>query len=77
MARYYAEVTGSRGTTVSKTDTKNIKGHVRGWDVGVYVEITPDFNTGKDRVRVFRTGGSNRPDFIELLADFTQDETKR
>jgi len=59
MAHFYGTITGSRGTTVTKTGTKDsgIEGHIRGWNVGVKVVCT--HRNGKDECRIYETGGSS------------------
>lgn len=47
-------------------------GHIRGWNIGVAVEI--DHVDGHDVVKVYRTGGSKRPHVREFIVEFT-DET--
>ena len=58
MARFYADIQGNRGEA-TRMGTKNsgISGHIRGWSIGVRTDIQYDEETGKDMVRVYRTGG--------------------
>lgn len=72
MAQYYANVSGSRGTEVTKTGTKQsgMSAHIRGWDTGVKVELS--HVNGEDVVKVYRTGGSNRNHDYILIAQYTQ-----
>lgn len=61
MARFYGEIQGSRGpATRMGTAKSGFEAHIRGWNVGVrvYLDVTED---GKDRLTVYKTGGSNQP----------------
>jgi len=60
MARFYAEIKGNRGAaTRTGSASSGISGHIRGWDLGALVEVDVDPATGKDRLTVYRTSGSN------------------
>ena len=61
MARYYAEIQGNGGeATKMGTASSGIRGHIRGWHIGVEVECHPDpKNQGYDVCEVWRTGGSS------------------
>lgn len=70
MSHYY----GSISNGVSKTNvtrrgfkTQGMSAHVRGWDVGVQIEV--DHVNGKDVFKVYKTGGSNNPATMELIAE--------
>jgi len=54
MARFYGEITG-RAKTVGRvgTPTSGLEGHLRGWNVGVRVELSVDENDN-DRIEVYR-----------------------
>lgn len=60
MAHFYGSMDGVGKTTRTATGTKNtgLSAHVRGWDLGVYVDLRVDAD-GKDVIEVYRTGGSN------------------
>ena len=62
MAHFYAEIQGNKGIA-SRMGTKGsgIWCHIRGWDIGVNVQISHNEKTGKDEIYVFKTGGSNNP----------------
>ena len=47
-------------------------GHVRGWNIGVVVEIA--HVDGSDVVRVYRTGGSSQPHVREFIGEFTDEK---
>lgn len=81
MAHFYAEIKGQRGPGASRLGNKKdgMTAHVRGWDVGVAVEIHQNA-AGRDVVTVYRTGGSNNPSktrvamFIDDLPTFIEPE---
>tara|TARA_Y100000034_G_C6717727_1_gene317388 strand:+ start:368 stop:601 length:234 start_codon:yes stop_codon:yes gene_type:complete len=58
MSRFYGEVKGNRGKT-SRCGSKasGIWGHIRGWNLGVFVDCR--VVDGKDVIEVFKTDGSN------------------
>lgn len=71
MSQFYASIQGNRGEA-TRMGTKNsgIYGHIRGWNIGVIINI--DHVDGKDNVRVFKTAGSNGGCNEELIAEFTE-----
>ena len=70
MAHFYAEIQGNRGeATRMGTKESGVLGHIRGWSVGAKVVCIYDDLSGKDIVRVFRTGGSNNSSG-ELVTEF-------
>jgi len=71
MSQFYAEIQGNRGPT-TRTGTKNsgIHGHIRGWDIGARVVCYHE--DGKDKVRIFRTGGSTGQTTEKLIAEFSE-----
>jgi hypothetical protein len=72
MSHFYADIKGSRGeVTRQGTKQSGVHGHIRGWNVGVYVEIGYDEIAKKDVVKVYRTGGSNNP-IGEPLVEFEE-----
>jgi len=59
MARFYADIKGSRGeSTGLGTKASSITSHTRGWDVGVRVTCRVNEN-GDDECLVYVTDGSN------------------
>lgn len=59
MSRFYGNMKGSRGeTTRCGNAASGITGHLRGWDIGVRVNVRA-LNSGEDVVDVYLTGGSN------------------
>ena len=60
MSHFYAEIQGHRGqATRCGSKDSGIFGHIRGWNVGVRVDVDHDANEGQDIVTVRKTGGSN------------------
>lgn len=76
MARFYAQVQGSRGeATRTGGKESGIWSHTRGWDLGVQVVGRVD-DDGNDVFDVFVTRGSNRKHERFLLctvSDFVRD----
>lgn len=69
MAQFYGSMQGNRGeTTHMGTKDSGMEAHIRGWDIGVYVQI--HHIDGKDVIKVFKTGGSNNPSL-----DFSTERT--
>ena len=67
MAHWYANIKGNKGEATRMGTTKSgFKAHIRGWDIGVSVtcEVTKE---GKDKLYIYRTGGSNNPISDELI----------
>ena len=58
MAHFYGEIQGSRGAT-TRCGTKNsgMTCHVRGWDIGVKLQVS--HKDGQDYIEVRVTSGSN------------------
>lgn len=67
---FYATVTGRGKTASTRGGTKKtgLNAHVRGWDIGAYVELSHE--DGRDIVRVYQTGGSNDDKETKLIAEF-------
>jgi hypothetical protein len=60
MSHFYGSVQGNRGeATRGGSKDSGIFGHIRGWNVGVRVDVDHDENEGQDIVTVRSTGGSN------------------
>lgn len=59
MSKFYASIQGQRGPA-TRTGAKAIRGHIRGWEIGVHVEGVLRGN-GEIAFYVYATGGSNRP----------------
>ena len=72
MSQFYASVTGSRGTTATKTGDKStgMTAHIRGWNIGVKVACTHDKKTGKDIIRVYKTSGSQGAKSNEFIGEY-------
>jgi hypothetical protein len=71
MARYMGEVKGSGRTSASRLGHKTIQGHIRGWNVGIEVYISPDTND-EDKIEVYLTSGSNGEKKSILLGRYTE-----
>ena len=58
MSQFYAEIQGNRGQA-SRCGSKasGITGHIRGWDVGVRVDVREQ--AGRDVCYIYLTAGSN------------------
>lgn len=73
MSRFYGDLQGSRGQAARcGTPNSGISSHVRGWDIGIRVDVTADGPT--DKVNVSLTGGSNYPSSVSL---FTVSDSNR
>ena len=58
MAQFYADIQGNRGeATRMGTKASGMDGHIRGWHTGAKVVCYFDNDSGKDIIRVYRTGG--------------------
>lgn len=58
MSRFYASIQGNRSErTCQGTESSGIRGHIRGWEVGV--EVDGIVSDGRDTFHVYTTGGSN------------------
>ena len=71
MAHFYSEIQGNRGeATRTGTPNSGIRGHIRGWDVGVSVSGYVNEN-GEDVFEVRLTSGSNGRYSSKLIGSFT------
>jgi len=68
MAQFQGTLHGSARTAASRQGTKmsGLAAHLRGWNLGVYVEV--QHRDGRDTILVYRTGGSNSPALQECIA---------
>ena len=74
MTRFYANIQGGRGEATRQGGAKSgIRGHIRGWDLGVRVSGGVDSETGKDVFYIYVTGGSNGHHSDRFLARITPD----
>ena len=78
MSHFYADIQGNRGAaTRGGSKDSGICGHIRGWHTGARVDCHHDDDSGKDIVRVYRTGGSSgRGQTAELIAEWSTDYYK-
>lgn len=72
MAQFYADIQGNRGgATRMGSKSSGLRGHLRGWDIGVRISLR--HIDGKDWIQVYKTNGSNGSAHTsgELIAEFT------
>lgn len=77
MAHFYATLSNpNRASAASSCGTKSggLTARVQGWNVGVIASAYHDPATGKDCIRLYRTGGSNDPDAREIIATITEED---
>lgn len=73
MTQFYGSMQGNRGqATRMGTKESGFDAHIRGWDIGCRVVLR--HIDGKDRLSVFRTGGSHGHKPEKLIASFTDGE---
>lgn len=72
MARLYGSMHGQGKTTRTciGSASSGISAHIRGWNIGVHIDIEGDPNTEKDRISIYSTHGSNDPTIDKILASF-------
>uniref|UniRef100_A0A6M3LHX6 Uncharacterized protein n=1 Tax=viral metagenome TaxID=1070528 RepID=A0A6M3LHX6_9ZZZZ len=71
MSHFYASIQGNGGEATRTGSKKSgVEGHIRGWNIGVRVVCTHE--NGKDVIRVYKTGGSNKP-YGTLVLTFYDD----
>jgi len=59
MSRFYASIQGNRGAATRQgTSQSGVFGHLRGWHVGVRVNMVDD-EEGRDVGYIYLTSGSN------------------
>ena len=73
MAHFYGTVNGSAATSGTRCGSKRsgMSAHIRGWDVGVAVELHYDADNDADVVRVYRTKGSRNCLDRTLIAEYS------
>jgi hypothetical protein len=62
MARFYGTMEGAAKTPVSRIGhvSSGVRAHLRGWDVGIQIDVGPDIHD-RDQASIFLTKGSNNP----------------
>jgi len=71
MAQFYASIKGNREeATRMGTKESGIYGYIRGWNIGVRVEMM--HIDGKDICRVYKTSGSNGSSGSKLIAEYKE-----
>lgn len=69
MARFKADISGSRGTASRLgTAASGMSAHIRGWNLGIriYADCDSD-NREADGFTIYATGGSNDPSESKLI----------
>ena len=75
MAHFYGSMQGNRGeATRMGTKDSGFYAHIRGWDVGVRVELYYNEETEKDEIFIYKTGGSNGRHSDKLLYKIVEGE---
>lgn len=74
MAQFKVSARGSRGGVVTRLGSKNsgARASVDGNNVGVQVVASFDTETGRDVIRVYKTGGTGGRGTWELIAEVTE-----
>ena len=69
MSRFYGSLTGSAKTTATRCGSvsSRVSAHVRGWDIGVRGSVYACRECGADRIKAYRTQGSNGSVLDDLL----------
>lgn len=72
MGHFYGTVRGNRGEA-SRMGSKlsGMYAHIRGWTIGVAVELHHDAAKDIDVVQVFKTSGSHNMQGRKLIATFS------
>jgi len=74
MSRFYGSLQGNRGeVTRGGSKRSGIRGHIRGWNVGVKVVCSFDFENMRDVCRVYKTGGSTGATPEDFICEVTKD----
>jgi len=73
MAHFYGEIRGQAKTIATRrgSKTSGLSGHLRGWNIGVRVELT--HRDGVDVIEVYHTSGSNGGEKDVLIATLRED----
>ena len=75
MSQFYADIQGSRGPATRQGGKESgIRGHIRGWDIGVRVEGT---HGTVDAFHIHLTPGSNGNGGEVFLGTFTRQDLDR
>ena len=59
MSHFYISVNNVRGTYTHTGTKKGLTAHIRGWNIGVKVNLKYNKETKKDYIEIYQTGGSN------------------
>jgi hypothetical protein len=73
MAHFYGEMYGQAKTPATRrgSKTSGLSGHLRGWNIGVRVELT--HRDGVDVIEVYQTNGSNGGGRDKLIATLQEE----
>lgn len=74
MAQFYGEIQGFAKTHASRRRSKSsgLWSHIRGWNIGVEVNVKHDDKTGYDVISIYKTGGSNDSNRKELITEISE-----
>lgn len=72
MAHFYGSLIGKGFKAITRTGTKwtGMIAHIRGWNVGVRVELR--YEGGKDKIRIYETGGSNNIEDDRFITELVE-----
>lgn len=71
MSRFYGSIKSDTGKSEStRRGNQNLSAHIRGWRDGVRIELNHCKETNTDRIKVYRTGGSNKVESDELITSW-------
>lgn len=72
MSQFYGEIQGHRGAATRMGGKESgFKAHIRGWRVGIELNLQYNETEKRDEIAVFLTGGSERCVKDKLLGVFT------
>ena len=74
MAHFYGEIRGQAKTIATRrgSKTSGLSGHLRGWNIGVRVELEYKEGIG-DVINIYHTSGSNGGEKDVLIATLRED----
>lgn len=76
MSHFYASIQGNKGrATRCGSKSSGMLAHIRGWDIGVYVELKVN-ERGQDEIELYLTGGSNKEDARDFIGVYTKKDSR-